>query len=87
MVLVQRAWQDPFTWPLLVFLLSCCLYPLASSCAHTFSTMSARARHICFFFDYGALSFYSLGAPPPPLLPSPPPTNNEALGPGSNGQM
>ncbi|KAG1944518.1 membrane progestin receptor gamma [Pimephales promelas] len=61
-VLVQDDWKDPFTWPLLVFLLSCCVYPLASSCAHTFSTMSERARHICFFFDYGALSFYSLGS-------------------------
>ncbi|KAM4602474.1 membrane progestin receptor gamma-B-like [Polymixia lowei] len=61
-VLMQTAWQDSFTWPLVVFLLSCCIYPLASSCAHTFSTMSARARHICFFFDYGALSFYSLGS-------------------------
>ncbi|XP_030015722.1 membrane progestin receptor gamma-B [Sphaeramia orbicularis] len=61
-VVMQMAWQDSFTWPLLVYLLSCCIYPLASSCAHTFSTMSARARHICFFFDYGALSFYSLGS-------------------------
>uniref|UniRef100_A0A3B3BPT2 Progestin and adipoQ receptor family member Va n=1 Tax=Oryzias melastigma TaxID=30732 RepID=A0A3B3BPT2_ORYME len=61
-VLMQTAWQDSFTWPLLVFLSSCCIYPLASSCAHTFSSMSARARHICFFFDYGALSFYSLGS-------------------------
>ncbi|XP_051580328.1 membrane progestin receptor gamma-A-like isoform X2 [Myxocyprinus asiaticus] len=61
-VLVQGYWQDPFTWPLLLFLLSCCVYPLASSCAHTFSTMSERARHICFFFDYAALSFYSLGS-------------------------
>ncbi|XP_016125703.1 membrane progestin receptor gamma-A-like [Sinocyclocheilus grahami] len=48
--------------PFLVFLLSCCVYPLASSCAYTFSTMSERARHIGFFFDYGALSFYSLGS-------------------------
>lgn len=62
MVLVEEEWQkDTYCWPLLVFLVSCCLYPLASSCAHTFSTMSERARHICFFFDYGALSFYSLG--------------------------
>ncbi|XP_069030503.1 membrane progestin receptor gamma-B isoform X2 [Embiotoca jacksoni] len=61
-VLMQTAWQDAFTWPLVVFLSSCCIYPLASSCAHTFSSMSARARHICFFFDYGALSFYSLGS-------------------------
>ncbi|XP_062860707.1 membrane progestin receptor gamma-A [Trichomycterus rosablanca] len=62
MVLLKEEWQDSFCWPLLVFLMSCSLYPLASSCAHTFSTMSERARHICFFFDYGALSFYSLGS-------------------------
>ncbi|XP_066513086.1 membrane progestin receptor gamma-B-like isoform X1 [Hoplias malabaricus] len=61
-VCMQDVWHDAYTWPLLVFLLSCCVYPLASSCAHTFSTMSTRARHICFFFDYGALSFYSLGS-------------------------
>ncbi|XP_049449304.1 membrane progestin receptor gamma-B-like isoform X2 [Epinephelus fuscoguttatus] len=61
-VLMQTAWQDSFIWPLLIFLLTCCIYPLASSCAHTFSSMSVRARHICFFFDYGALSFYSIGS-------------------------
>ncbi|XP_030621177.1 membrane progestin receptor gamma-A [Chanos chanos] len=60
-IFVQDEWRDPYVWPLLMFLTSCCVYPLASSCAHTFSTMSVRARHICFFFDYGALSFYSLG--------------------------
>ena len=62
-VLIQDAWHDAYAWPLLVFLVSCCIYPLASSCAHTFSTMSTSARHICFFFDYGAISFYSLGEP------------------------
>ncbi|KAM8893476.1 membrane progestin receptor gamma-B [Spinachia spinachia] len=61
-VSVQAPWQDSFIWPLVIFLLTCCIYPLASSCAHTFSSMSARARHICFFFDYAALSFYSLGS-------------------------
>lgn len=61
-VLLYSAWQDSYTWPLLIYLISICLYPLASSCAHTFSTMSARARHIGFFWDYGALSFYSLGS-------------------------
>ena len=60
-LLMQDVWEDSFTWPLLVFLVSCCVYPLASSCAHTFSSMSTRARHVCFFFDYGALSLYSLG--------------------------
>uniref|UniRef100_A0A663DUP6 Progestin and adipoQ receptor family member 6 n=2 Tax=Aquila chrysaetos chrysaetos TaxID=223781 RepID=A0A663DUP6_AQUCH len=48
--------QEPYHWPLLIYLLLVCLYPFASSCAHTFSSMSARARHICYFCDYGALS-------------------------------
>ncbi|XP_068597849.1 membrane progestin receptor gamma-B [Brachionichthys hirsutus] len=61
-VLILTAWQESFTWPLVVYLVSCCIYPLLSSCAHTFNSMSAQARHICFFFDYGALSFYSLGS-------------------------
>ncbi|KAM8804360.1 membrane progestin receptor gamma [Eudromia elegans] len=49
-------------WPFVAYLLSCCLYPLASSCAHTFSTMSSRARHVCYFLDYAALGTYSLGS-------------------------
>ncbi|NXG07393.1 MPRGB protein, partial [Sakesphorus luctuosus] len=57
-----QGWDDPQAWPLLAYLLTCCIYPLASSCAHTFSTMSTRARHICYFFDYAALSMYSLGS-------------------------
>ncbi|XP_021493467.2 membrane progestin receptor delta isoform X1 [Meriones unguiculatus] len=52
---------EPYRLPLLVFLLPVCLYPFASCCAHTFSSMSPCARHICFFLDYGALSLYSLG--------------------------
>ncbi|XP_075396506.1 membrane progestin receptor delta [Tenrec ecaudatus] len=53
--------SEPYHWPLLIFLLPACLYPFASCCAHTFSSMSPRARHICYFLDYGALSLYSLG--------------------------
>ncbi|XP_072421338.1 membrane progestin receptor gamma-B isoform X2 [Chiloscyllium punctatum] len=55
-------WNEAYTWPFLVYMLSSCIYPFTSSCAHTFSSMSTRARHICFFFDYGALSLYSLGS-------------------------
>ncbi|XP_051511797.1 membrane progestin receptor gamma-B [Myxocyprinus asiaticus] len=61
-LLMEDVWYDEYTWPLLAFLFSCCMYPLASSCAHTFNTMSTHARHICYFFDYGALSLYSLGS-------------------------
>ncbi|XP_077935285.1 membrane progestin receptor gamma isoform X3 [Halichoerus grypus] len=39
-----------------------CVYPLASSCAHTFSSMSKNARHICYFLDYGAVNLFSLGS-------------------------
>ncbi|XP_027868121.1 membrane progestin receptor delta isoform X1 [Xiphophorus couchianus] len=53
--------NDSYTWPLLVYMLLICVYPFTSSCAHTFSSMSAESRHICYFFDYGALSLYSLG--------------------------
>uniref|UniRef100_A0A8C5MVV5 Progestin and adipoQ receptor family member 5 n=1 Tax=Leptobrachium leishanense TaxID=445787 RepID=A0A8C5MVV5_9ANUR len=62
MLCSNNSWHDPFMWPLFVFMLSCCIYPFASTCAHTFSVMSTQARHICFFFDYGALSLYSLGS-------------------------
>lgn len=55
---------DSYTWPLLVYMLLICVYPFTSSCAHTFSTMSPESRHICYFFDYGALSLYSLGKVP-----------------------
>ncbi|XP_050404271.1 membrane progestin receptor gamma [Patella vulgata] len=52
--------NDSYTWPLLVYMIVCCLFPLTSAVAHTFNTMSERARHICFFLDYSALSLLSL---------------------------
>ncbi|XP_039214476.1 membrane progestin receptor delta isoform X1 [Crotalus tigris] len=54
-------WSDTYSWPFLAYMALVCLYPFASSCAHTFSTMSTHARHICYFLDYNALSLYSLG--------------------------
>nr|XP_060611376.1 membrane progestin receptor gamma [Anolis sagrei ordinatus]XP_060611377.1 membrane progestin receptor gamma [Anolis sagrei ordinatus] len=61
-VLSRDVWSDRYTWPFLAYMATCCAYPLASSVAHTFSTMSLRARHICYFCDYGALALYSLGS-------------------------
>ncbi|XP_028920477.1 membrane progestin receptor gamma [Ornithorhynchus anatinus] len=55
-------WNDPYSWPLLVYMVTSCVYPFVSSCAHTFSSMSLRARHICYFFDYGAVNLFGLGS-------------------------
>lgn len=54
--------NDSYSWPLLVYMGTSCVYPLASSCAHTFSSMSGNARHICYFLDYGAVNLFSLGS-------------------------
>ncbi|XP_029808503.1 membrane progestin receptor gamma isoform X3 [Suricata suricatta] len=54
--------NDSYSWPLFVYMGSSCVYPLASSCAHTFSSMSKNARHICYFLDYGAVNLFSLGS-------------------------
>ncbi|XP_072175922.1 membrane progestin receptor gamma-like [Diadema setosum] len=52
---------DQFTWPFIAFLASSCLYLVASATAHLFNCLSETARHVCFFFDYGAIGLYSLG--------------------------
>ncbi|XP_022094168.1 membrane progestin receptor gamma-B-like [Acanthaster planci] len=51
---------DPFTYPLQVFIASICLCMLVSSTAHLFNCISERIHHICFFFDYSAISIYGL---------------------------
>lgn len=48
--------HDCYTWPLLGYMCMCCIYPLTSSVAHTFNTMSDKARHVCFFLDYSAIA-------------------------------
>lgn len=53
--------HDPYTWPLLCYMFTCCVFPLASAVAHTFNVMSEKARHVCFFLDYSALSLFSFG--------------------------
>lgn len=58
---VTDIWNDSYSWPLFVYMGTSCVYPLASSCAHTFNSMSKNARHICYFLDYGAVNLFSLG--------------------------
>ncbi|XP_012584119.1 PREDICTED: membrane progestin receptor gamma isoform X2 [Condylura cristata] len=59
---VTDVWNDSYSWPLLVYMGTSCVYPFVSSCAHTFSSMSKNARHICYFLDYGAVNLFSLGS-------------------------
>lgn len=54
--------SDTFVYPLLSFALGICGFLLMSTGAHLFNSMSPRVRHICFFFDYSAISVYSVGA-------------------------
>lgn len=60
--------NDSYSWSLFVYMGTSCVYPLASSCAHTFSSMSRNARHICYFLDYGAVNLFSLGRWGPRVL-------------------
>ncbi|XP_043222544.1 membrane progestin receptor gamma-like [Amphibalanus amphitrite] len=52
---------DPFTWPFVCYLFTCCLYPLVSSGAHAFSPISVKAAHVGFFVDYAAVSMFGYG--------------------------
>lgn len=52
---------DPFHWPFVCYLLTCCLYPLVSSAAHAFSPVSDKAAHVGFLVDYAAVSLFGYG--------------------------
>ena len=54
--------EDPFVYPLLAFAIAVSAMFLMSSGAHLFNSMSPRIRHICFFFDYAAISTYTFTA-------------------------
>uniref|UniRef100_A0ABI7XZT8 Progestin and adipoQ receptor family member 5 n=1 Tax=Felis catus TaxID=9685 RepID=A0ABI7XZT8_FELCA len=69
---VTDIWNDSYSWPLFVYMGTSCVYPLASSCAHTFNSMSKNARHICYFLDYGAVNLFSLASSLPSVLPESP---------------
>lgn len=54
--------KDSFVYPLLAFAIAVSAMFVMSSGAHLFNSMSPRIRHICFFFDYAAISTYSFTA-------------------------
>ena len=51
--------DDAFVYPLLSLALGSCSMSLMSSGAHLFNSMSSKTRHVCFFFDYAAISVYA----------------------------
>ena len=55
-------WEDSFVYPLLCFAFGICIMLVGSVGAHLFNCMSIKARHICFFFDYAAISVYTFAA-------------------------
>lgn len=55
-------WQDSHVYPLFCFAFGICIMLVMSVGAHLFNCMSVKARHICFFFDYAAISVYTFTA-------------------------
>lgn len=58
----HNPWQDSHVYPLLCFAFGICIMLVMSVGAHLFNCMSVKARHICFFFDYAAISVYTFTA-------------------------
>lgn len=58
----HNPWEDSYVYPLLCFALGICIMLAMSVGAHLFNCLSIRARHICFFLDYAAISIYTFTA-------------------------
>lgn len=54
--------EDPFVYPLLSFAVGTSAMFFMSAGAHLFNSMSSKTRHVCFFFDYAAISVYAFCA-------------------------
>ena len=59
---LHNPFEDPFVYPLLSFAFGVSSAFLMSAGAHLFNSMSPRIRHVCFFFDYAAISVYTFTA-------------------------
>ncbi|NWZ43289.1 MPRGB protein, partial [Brachypodius atriceps] len=53
---------EPGAGPLVLYLGTCALYPLASGTAHTLGALGGAGRHRAYCCDYTALSAYGLGS-------------------------
>ena len=58
----HNPWEDSHIYPLLCFAFGICTMLAMSVGAHLFNCLSIKARHICFFLDYSAISVYAFTA-------------------------
>ena len=58
----HNPFRDAFVYPLLSFAIGTSAMFFMSSGAHLFNSMSSKTRHVCFFFDYAAISVYAFSA-------------------------
>lgn len=58
----HNPFEDPFVYPLLSFAIGSSVMYAMSVGAHMFNSMSNKTRHVCFFFDYAAISVYAFSA-------------------------
>lgn len=54
--------HDEFVYPLMSLVFGVCTMFIMSFGAHAFNSMSSHTRHVCFFFDYAAISVYTFTA-------------------------
>ena len=54
--------EDAFVYPFLSFAVGSSVMYAMSVGAHLFNSMSSNTRHVCFFFDYAAISVYAFSA-------------------------
>lgn len=58
----HNPFEDAFVYPLLSFAIGTSAMFGMSAGAHLFNSMSSKTRHVCFFFDYAAISVYAFSA-------------------------
>ena len=54
--------NDPLLYPLMAFAIGTSSLYLISAGAHALNSRSVQAQHICFYFDYAAISIYTFTA-------------------------
>ncbi|XP_070556774.1 membrane progestin receptor beta-like [Ptychodera flava] len=54
--------HDPYSWPLFLLCVSCCVYTFLSTFAHLLQSHSELVHYTCFFIDYVGVSLYGFSS-------------------------